>query len=150
LYGLFVASGVSGVRKDPEAAKGLWKDITIDDVSTITVEVDCLQPGVSLFIHNLLATAESDEELVTRLYNIASLRIQDDPEFAVILLKQVFLNPRVDAVKKFPGEDVIQFFLDEIQGRDDEQWIADLICAKCAHASETEESEGELQWVRTS
>jgi hypothetical protein len=46
LYGLFIAS----------AAKVLWKDITIDNVSRITFKVDYLQSGVSLFIHNILAT----------------------------------------------------------------------------------------------
>jgi TPR repeat protein len=143
LYGLFVASGESGVRRDPEAAKRLWKDITIDDVSRITVEVDCLQPGVSLFTHNLLATADNDEDLVTKLYSIASLLIRDDPQFAAILLKQVFLNPRVNALEKFTDQDVIRWFLDRVQEEDDGQWIVDLIREKYAdiHEAEAEDSE---------
>jgi hypothetical protein len=108
LYSLIIASGSYGVTKDLPRAREIWRTISAiqrDDVP------ESLRPARIAFAFAKWQQAQDDDELACAMYDIVAQSMRDvdcvdswehDSHLIYILLQQIYLNPRVQGIRRFP------------------------------------------------
>jgi hypothetical protein len=110
LRSLFIAVGLFGVKRDRSLAEAIWKTIEINEVEEVLNErVKVLQLAQTEFLRSKMSDPQSEKEYAFALYHFAALRLHIDEKFSMLLLKQLYFNPRFNAIKNLP--DLIEEFL---------------------------------------
>jgi hypothetical protein len=125
---LYAEDGLGGIAPDHVRAKAIWRTVDLVDVEAVLAKrLPRLRRAQTAFLREKMRDPHDSEEGIRALFLFADLwkEDRDNERFLLLLLKQVYLNPRFNAPAHLPGS--LDIVLDELRSNGNSDLVKSVI-----------------------